>query len=713
MADRNDPRPSQGMHNEFPGTADNVIQARKIVGDVHIHSAQRGPLVVPRQLPSRPTHFTGRTVELAQLDAFLAHYGAGLQSTVVISAFAGVGKTALAVHWAHSVRERFADGDLHLNLQGYDTGPPLSAHQALEYFLVSLGVHAASIPADLDGRTALYRQVTSARRLVILLDNVRSAAQVRPLLPGSSSSLVLVTSRSQLGGLVAREGAHRIDLKTLTSEESVDLLRSILGRERVDAEPHASARLTSRCVQLPLALRIAAERVAIHPSLSLEHLATQLESGNRRLDALATYDDDESTAVRVVFSWSYRDLSAEAARTFRMLSLIPGPDFSVAAAAAVTGRSLGETVRYLGRLVGSYLIEVVGPDRYRFHDLLRDYACECASDDDEQTRSEAVKRLLTWYLLSAQKAALQLAPRSRSSAAGASGGDDPAGLPVQNFPTQAMATKWCELEILNLLAACRLAVDAGEYAVAWQLPLALRWFFQLQRPTTDWVEACQIAVGAAARLRDRQAEMNALRNLGAAFAYCARFEESLQSNTEALAACRELGEDEGWCLNSIGDALSWLGRSEEAADILTEALAVAERNGNATLAAHSLENLAPAYRALGRNNEAISSLQRSLSIFHELQYPFGEALVLDKLADTHLALGHFDEAADFGLQALALHVAVGNRLHEAATLRILARAHQSSGRLLEARDHLRRAVEILEALGHPDAIGMRDELGSL
>ncbi|MEU1621144.1 tetratricopeptide repeat protein [Streptomyces sp. NPDC005722] len=654
---------------------------------------------------------------MAHLDAMLAHHGAGLQSTLVISAFAGVGKTALAVHWAHSVQDRFPDGALHLNLQGYDTGPPLSAHQALEYFLVSLGVHAASIPADLDGRTALYRQVTSGRRLVILLDNVRSAAQVRPLLPGASSSLVLVTSRSQLGGLCAREGAHRIDLKTLTSTESVELLRSILGRERVDAEPDASARLTTRCVQLPLALRIAAERVAFHPGLSLEHLATELESGTRRLDTLATYDEDESTAVRVVFSWSYRDLTPEAARTFRMLSHIPGPDFGVLAVAAVTGCSSGEAVRDINRLVGSHLIEAVGPDRYRFHDLLRDYACECAADDDEPTRAAAAKRLLTWYLLSAQEAATQLAPglapRSGSPAGGSSARDDSDGLPVQRFSTRAAATTWCESEILGLVAACRLAVEAGEYVVAWQLPLALRWFFQLQRPTTDWIEVSEIAVGAAGRLQDRHAEMNTLRTLGAAFAYCGRYEESLRSNTEALVACRELGEDEGWCLNSIGATLALLERSQEAADILAEALAVGERTGDDILAAHSLENLGPVYSALGRHDEAVASLTRALAIFRELRYPFGEALVLDKLADTHLNLGHFDEAAEFGSRALALHVSVGNRLHEAATLRILARVHQSRGRTAEARERLRRALEILEDLGHPDAIGTREELATL
>ncbi|NEC88759.1 NB-ARC domain-containing protein [Streptomyces sp. SID12501] len=355
-----------------------------------------------------PTHFTGRTAELARLEAFLTAFDAGEPATLLITVLvgaAGVGKSTLAIHWAHAVRDRFPDGHLYLNLQGYDASPPLSPHQALEFLLVSLGVPPGSISPDLDARAALYRHVVSGRRLIIFLDNVRSAAQLRPLLPGTSGSLILVTSRSQLSGLVVREGAKRIVIGPLAPQDATDLMRSILSRERVDAEPVASAKLVSHCAHLPLALRIAAERAAIHPLLPIEALASELESGSRRLDVLTTYDDDETTAVRKVFSWSYRDLSPTAARTFRLLGLVSGPEISVLAAAALTRLPPDQAARVLGGLSSLHLLEVAGQDRYRFHDLLRDYARECVYEESEQDRSDALRRLLTWYLFTAEEAA--------------------------------------------------------------------------------------------------------------------------------------------------------------------------------------------------------------------------------------------------------------------------------------------------------------------
>ncbi|MFF3457661.1 ATP-binding protein [Streptomyces sp. NPDC002730] len=713
MTDRVDPRPSNDSHNGFPGTADNVVQARQILGGVHFHTGRPTPVTAPRQLPPRPTHFTGRTAELARLEALLAASDAGEPATLLITALvgaAGVGKSALAVHWAHAVRDRFPDGHLYLNLQGYDASPPLSPHQALENFLVSLGVPPGSIPPDLDARTALYRHVVSGRHLIIFLDNVRSAAQLRPLLPGTSGSLMLVTSRSQLSGLVVREGAQRIVIGPLAPQEATDLMRSILGRERVDAEPVASAKLASHCVHLPLALRIAAERAAIHPLLPIEALASELESGSRRLDVLTTYDDDETTAVREVFSWSYRDLSPAAARTFRLLGLVSGPEISVLAAAALTGLPPDQAVRVLGGLASLHLLEVAGPDRYRFHDLLRDYARECVSEDSEQDRSAALRRLLTWYLFTAEEAAAELDVRRGPTPFDRTPGDPPPPALTIGFPSRTAAMDWYETEFLNLLAACRQAAEVGEHVVAWQLPIALRSFFQLRRPTTDWVTVSETAVAAARHLGDAHAEAITLRSLGAALSYRGAYEESLQRNREALAVSREIGEDEGWCLNSIGDCLVSLGRFDEAIEQLGQALIAAERNGDASLAAHSLENIAPAYSALERYDRAIESLQRSLTIFRDLGRAYGEALVLDKLADTYLSLRRFDEAVHLASQALPLHEKLGNRLSEAATLRILARAFKSNGRIAEARDHWLRALVTLEDLGHPDAVDVRGDL---
>ncbi|GAB7109762.1 tetratricopeptide repeat protein [Streptomyces phaeofaciens JCM 4814] len=713
MTDRVDPRPPDGSHNDFPGTADNVVQARQILGGVHFHTGRPAPATAPRQLPPRPTHFTGRTAELARLESLLAASDAHDPATLPITALVGapgVGKTALAVHWAHVVGDRFPDGHLYLNLQGYDASPPLSPHQALENLLVSLGVSPGSILPELDARAALYRHMVSGRRLIIFLDNVRSAAQLRPLLPGTSRSLMLVTSRSQLSGLVVREGAQRIAIGPLRPQDATDLMRSILGRERVDAEPVASAKLARHCVHLPLALRIAAERAAVHPFSPIEALASELESGSQRLDVLTTFDDDETTAVREVFSWSYRELSPTAARTFRLLGLVPGPEISVLAAAALTKLPPDQAARVLGGLAGLHLLEVAGQDRYRFHDLLRDYARERVSEESEQDRSDALRRLLSWYLFTAEDAAAALDVRRGPTAFDRTTSDRPAPALTINFPSRTAAMNWCETEFANLLAACRQAAEMGEDVVAWQLPIALRSFFQLRRPTTDWVTASETAVAAARRLGDRQAEAITLRSLGAALSYRGAYEESLQRNREALAASRELGQDEGWCLNSIGDCLVSLGRFSEAIDQLDQALIAAERNGDASLAAHSLENIAPAYRGLGRYDEAIDALERSLAMFRGLGRAYGEALVLDKLADTYLSLRRFDEAVHFASKALPLHEDLGNRLSEAATLRILARAFKSNGRAAEARDHWLRALVILEDLGHPEGIDVRAEL---
>lgn len=629
---------------------------------------------------------------------------------------AGAGKSALAVHWAHAVRDRFPDGHLYLNLQGYDAGPPLTPHQALQNILVSLDVPPDTIPPDLDARAALYRHVVSGRRLIILLDNARGAAQLRPLLAGASGSLMLVTSRSQLSGLVVREGAQRIVIGPLAHEDATELMRSILGRERVDAEPEASAQLASHCFHLPLALRIAAERAALHPQVPIEALASELDSGSRRLDFLTTYDDDETTAIREVFSWSYRELSPTAARTFRLLGLVSGPEISVQAAAALTGLPPDQAARILGGLAGLHLLELAGRDRYRFHDLLRDYARERASEDSQQDRSAALRRLLTWYLFTAEEAAAQLDVRRGPTPFDRTPGDRPPPALTIVFPSRAAAMDWCETEFPNLLAACRQAAEVGEHVVAWQLPIALRSFFQLRRPTTDWVTASETAVAAARRLGDAHAEAITLRSLGAALSYRGSYEESLRRNREALAISRETGEDEGWCLNSIGDCLVSLGRFDEAIEQLGHALIAAERNGDAALAAHSLENIAPAYSALGRylgEGEAIDCLQRSLAIFRDLGRAYGEALVLDKLADTYLSLRRFDEAVRFAAQALALHEELGNRLSEAATSRILARAFKGKSQCAEARAHWLRALVTLEDLGHPDAADVRAELHGL
>jgi NB-ARC domain len=297
-------------HNDMSGGAHHVVQARDIHGGVHIQQPRASYSLVPRLLPPEITHFTGRAAELVELDALLVAASSRQPAAIVISAIAGtagMGKTALAVHWAYKVRERFPDGQLYVNLHGYGPGSPLAPERALDGFLRAMNVPGQNIPEGVDAMAGYFRSLVAGRRILVVLDNAATSEQVRPLLPASPTCVVLVTSRSRLSGLVAREGAHRITLDLLSSDEAITLLRTIIGTARTDKELQEVAELAERCAHLPLALRIAAERVSTRPHLRIADLVADLNTEQDRLDTLAA-DDDEITVVRTVFSWSYRRL---------------------------------------------------------------------------------------------------------------------------------------------------------------------------------------------------------------------------------------------------------------------------------------------------------------------------------------------------------------------------------------------------------------------
>jgi DNA-binding SARP family transcriptional activator len=373
-------------------------------------AGSRPPPVVPRQLPGPVRHFVGRSAELAALTRLLER---GTEPALVVSAIAGtagLGKTALAVHWAHQVAGRFGDGQLYVDLRGYDPGQPVRPADALAGFLRALGVAAPDIPAGTQERALLYRSLLAGRRVLVLLDNARDAEQVRPLLPGSPSCVVVVTSRDALAGLVASDGAHRLDLDALSPGEAVGLLRALIG-ERVDADPAAAAALAGHCARLPLALRVAAERAAaVSRDVPLAVLAGELADRQRRLDLLDAAEDPR-TAVREVFSWSVRYLDDGAARAFRLLGLHPGTGFDAYDVAALTGSTLRHAGRLLDRLARAYLVQWAGPGRYGMHDLLRAYAAEQAAErDSEAGRRAALTRLFDHYLATAAAAAGTLYP---------------------------------------------------------------------------------------------------------------------------------------------------------------------------------------------------------------------------------------------------------------------------------------------------------------
>ncbi|GAA3606236.1 hypothetical protein GCM10022419_108870 [Nonomuraea rosea] len=427
--------------------------------------------IVPRQLPAIPPGFVGRTAELESLTALLDSAPPGGEGLIVISAIdgmAGIGKTALAIRWAHLVAGRFPDGHLYVNLRGFDpAGDPVSWKDALRGFLDALDVPPERIPADAEAQAALYRSVMSERRMLIVLDNARDAEQVRPLVPGSPGSAVVVTSRNRLTSLTALQGSYPLTLDVLSDAEARHLLTHRLGRERIDTEPAAVDTLITLCAGLPLALTIVGAHGAVHPQFSLAALVTQIRDSEQSLDAFPS--EDAPTDLRTVFSWSYRHLADPAARVFRLLGLHPGHEITVLAVASFAGIGRRAARGALSVLSAAYLVAELTAGRYSLHDLLRAYAGELAEAHEQgDDRTGAIDRLLAHYLHSAFRAAVLLHPRAGPLI------DIPDHPPprvvLAEIPGYAGAISWFETEHATLMATVRLAAETGRHTYAWQVP---------------------------------------------------------------------------------------------------------------------------------------------------------------------------------------------------------------------------------------------------
>ncbi|HZM84698.1 MAG TPA: DUF4062 domain-containing protein, partial [Candidatus Limnocylindrales bacterium] len=526
--------------------------------------AATGGRVVPRQLPAAVAHFTGRAGHLAMLTGLLRGR-AEVGGTVVISAIggtAGVGKTALAVYWAHQVADRFGDGQLYVNLRGFDpAGQVMDPAEAVRRFLDALGVPPERIPPELDAQAALYRTQLVGRRMLIVLDNAHDSVQVRPLLPGAATCLVLVTSRNQLSGLVAADGAHPITLDLLTEVEAHELLTRRLGADRVAAEPDAVAEIIAACARLPLALAIVAARAATEPHLPLHGLAGGLrDSGTSwRLDALGT--DDPATDVRAVFSWSYQALTPSAARLFRLLGLHPGPDTSAAAAASLVALSLPEARGLLGELTRANLLMEQVPGRYSFHDLLRAYATEQAHHlDPDQQRHAATHRILDHYLHTAYTAARLLNPTR-----------DPITLipaqpgVIREHPSDhQQALDWFTVEHPVLLAAVNHAAATGFDTHTWQLAWTLTDFLYRRGQWHDWAATEQAAVAAAGRLADPPVQASAHNRIADVYARLGRLDDADTQLRHALDLHAQAGDLVGQARTHLGLGYLWERRGRPA-----------------------------------------------------------------------------------------------------------------------------------------------------
>ncbi|HKS48954.1 MAG TPA: tetratricopeptide repeat protein [Amycolatopsis sp.] len=667
------------------------------------HPVPNAPRTVPAQLPLAVHGFVGREAHLEALDAS-AERARQLTEMVIsmIHGAAGVGKTALAVHWAQRVADQFDDGQLYVNLRGFaPTGTPMPATEAIRAFLDALDVPPQRIPTGLDAQAALYRSLLVSKRMLIVLDNARDVDQVRPLLPGAAGCLVLVTSRTQLTGLVAAEGARPISLDALAADEAGDLLTRRLGAERVAAEPEPAQSITTACGRLPLALVIVAARAATHPQLPLRTLADELSDTASRLDSLST--SDPVTDIRSVFSWSYHALSAQAARLFRLLGLHPGPDTSVTAAASLAALPVARVSALLTELTQANLIVEHTPGRYALHDLLRTYATELAHHvDPDERRRAATHRLLDHYLHTAHTADLLLS-RARDPITLAL---PQPGVTVDHPADQRQALAWFTTERRGLLATFDHAAATGFDTHNWQLAWILWTFLERQGHWHDLAAAGSAAVTAARQLADPAAQARAHLTLaGVHTRYLDRIDDAHTNLRHALDLSTKAGDPalEAHTHFNLSLVRERQGRHTEALHHARQALGLFQAAGHRWGHARAVNRTGWCHVLLGDHQQALTACRQSLTLHQELDDRIGQAKAWDSLGSAHHHLGHHTRASTCYQRALALFRVLGDHYHEADALTHLGDTHHAAGNFTTARDFWQRALTILTGLNHPDA----------
>lgn len=698
-----------------------------------------GAPAVPAELPHDVAGFSGRTEATARLSTLLDVYAGEPVMISVISGTAGVGKTALAVHVAHRVRDRFPDGQLYVDLRGYDhDSAPVAPGEALGQLLRSLGLTPQQIPSDPDEQARRYRSLLDGRRMLIVLDNAASVRQVRPLLPGSPTCRVLVTSRHRLTGLVAQNGAEPLRLDVLAPQEARELLAAVLGEQRVAAEPEAAEELSRRCGRLPLALRVAAAQLLGDRQRRIAGLATELADGDRL--AALELDDDRSSTVRAAFDLSYRALAPDAARLFRLLGLIPGPDITGPAAAALLDTSESRAGVLLTTLVTAHLIESPAPDRYRFHDLLRDYARErVAAEEPPPQRAAAEEQLLASYLRTAETAGGALPwqyPQLPQDPAG------PDGMPATPDEATAALTR-LDSEQANLLAAVEHTAGSGPRHFAWRLTAALLRYCWLGLPRGAWQTAAQAALRAAEADGDRRGQAAMHRSLGIAHWDMGDHPQAVRHHTRVLQLHREAGDPLGQslALNGLGLVDTEAARLDDALEHFAEALRLSREAGRLDAEAQALIGLGLAHRDRGRLElsaghleQALRTLRRAgaddethrlpaLSAVYWEQGRLREAAralhaadddagtvlreprnanptTLDITARIALDVGHHEEALTYAERSLRLAEHTGRRRLLAIALTTLADARLRTGHAAEAVRTHEHALSIARAVGN-------------
>ncbi|WP_173080411.1 AfsR/SARP family transcriptional regulator [Phytohabitans rumicis] len=669
------------------------------------------PLTSPMSLPLDTSGFTGRHVQLARLDALLdmTEPGATVPTILVLSGTAGVGKTTLAVHWARRVRGRFPDGQVYLNLRGFDpVGPPTEPAEALPVLLQMLRVPAAQIPATLQDQVDLYRGILAGRRLLIVLDNVRDPDQVRPLLPGEPGCTVVIASRNQLTSLVAIEGANPLPLDLLSTDEARELLIRRLGAARVAAEPDAVEDIIDRCARLPLALAIVAARAASHPGFALAALTSEPHSPGADLDAFD--GGDHATQVRTVFSWSYQTLTPGAARLFRLLGLHPGPDIAPPAAASLAGTPPEQVRPLVAELARAHLVTEHIPGRFTFHDLLRLYAAELAHLHDGDTeRRTATHRLLDHYLHTAHAAHHLMRPHREPVPVS----PPQPGVIAESLANHGQALAWFTAEHAVLVAAIAHAGKVGFEAHTWQLALTLDEFFYRQGHWRAWVTTHRHALDAARRQAERSGQAHIHRSLANAHARLGQYHDAHIHFDQALDLFTELHDHTSQAHTLLG--IAWLHarqhRRRQALDHARQALDLYRATGNQTGQANALNSVGWYHAQLGDHHQTLIHCEHALTLLQNCgDHLVEEAGTWDSLGYAHHHLGNYERAITCGQHAVDLYRKIGDRYNEADALTHLGDTHHATGNHHTAQTIWHQALTILTELQHPDAHQLHTKL---
>jgi tetratricopeptide (TPR) repeat protein/transcriptional regulator with XRE-family HTH domain len=651
----------------------------------------------PRQLPAPTGSFIGRSKEMAALSSLCDQS----RAAAVISAIggtAGVGKTALALRWAHARASEFPDGQLYVNLRGYDPGPPVLPYDALAGFLRALGLSGQNVPQDLAECSARYRSLLAGRRILVVLDNARDAEQIRPLLPATSGCMALVTSRDALAGLIARDGAYRLDVELLSPSEATALLRALIGN-RAESGSAAVPVIAARCAGLPLAIRVAAELISARRDTPLPVLGEELAGQRRPLDLLDA-DGDPRTAVRGVFSWSYQHLAEPVARTFRLLGLHPGASFEPYAVAALTGSPIEQASQTLLALARAHLIHFAGQDRYSMHDLLRAYAAERADEQESgQDSQESLTRLFDYYVGTTAVAMDTLFPAGESRAASA---PRPPG-PMPPVADAGVARDWLAANLATLVEIAAFTAGTDWAGHTKSLANALFRYLEAGSRFAERVAVYGHARRAASRSRDRAAEAEALNNLCLVDLRQGRYEQAAARLRQALELYTEVQHQTGqaYALGNLGVLDLLQGRYRDAVASLRRALALHHATGNLLGQARTLVNLGLVELRLGRHDQAARRFQRSFDLSQQVGSGTTEALALNGLGQVRLSQGNLWLAEDYLGKSLVRYRAAGDQAGEAEVLTGLGSVRRLGHNPRSAIEHCQRALALFRKVGDP------------